>query len=172
MTDIISTMGIIKKRSFVTLLDETNEKIEPLWKLCESDVNRSALASPYYCLCSYAFTGTINFKKSFPKKLKEKSAIIQISYIRTRVKKYLLKKKIEIALFWELTPKNLQVHCHGVCHGYPAVIEQFSKWWKRVLGYTVIKPIDNVDKWSDYCRKDSSLRLALPTVVSRLRRDN
>jgi len=165
MNDIISSMDITHKKAFVQLLDERMPKISEVWETCREDVNRSCLSSSYYCLSSYAFTGTINFSKPFPKTISHKNAQVQIGYIRTKVKNFCKNKQIHIVLYWELTPKNLQVHCHGVVHAYPIIIEKFKKWWARNFGYCLAKPLFDVDKWQEYCQKDMSMGLALPTVA-------
>lgn len=143
-------MGITKKE-FGLLLDDRIPQIEEVWETISQDVKYSATAGPYYCLSSYAFTGTINYKKLFPKTIKDKTALVQFGYIKSKVRNYLSRKNIKVILYFDLRPKDLSLHFHGVCQGNVAQIEAFSKFWKRNIGFTLLKPIDDVDKWKAYC---------------------
>lgn len=152
MYDIIQSMSIQKKKGFVQLLDERMPKIEALWAFIVEDVSRCLTAGPYYCLSSYAITLTLNYKKAFPKSIKNKAAIVQYGYIKTKLKNYTKRlKNLSVLIYFDLRPRDLSLHFHGVAFGNNCQIEQFNSYCKRVLGYTCLKPIDDALMWKSYC---------------------
>lgn len=153
MNDIIQTMSISHKKGFVQLLDERMPKIKEVWSSVDEDVSRSRASGPYYCLSSYAFTGTINYKKAFPKSILGKSAIVQHGYIKTKLRNYVNRKitDLTVLLYFDLRPNDLSLHYHGVLFGVNYQINKFNCFFKRNIGFTLIKPIDNPDKWETYC---------------------
>lgn len=164
MNDIISTMGIKHKKTWFRLLDETTSRRKAIWEAINQDISLSSTSSSYYCLSSYAFNGTLNYDKAFLKPLKDKTARVQISYIKHRINTFIRKHKLDVILYWELSPEKLRLHCHGVVYACPAKQDIFKKFWNRNLGHALVKIIDDPKKWKDYCEKDLHINKYRPYV--------
>lgn len=153
MNDIVQSMSAKYKKAFVQVLDERMPKIKEVWSSVGQDVSHSVTSGPYYCLSSYAWTGTINYKKAFPKSILGKSAIVQHGHIKTKLRNYVSRKckDLTVLLYFDLRPKDLTLHYHGVLYGVNYQINKFDCYFKRTVGFTLLKPIDNPDKWETYC---------------------
>lgn len=154
----------IRKKPF-QLLDETATKISDLREVVCWDHVYSAYPNTNYCGSSWAFTGTINYRKAFPKSLEHRSFLSQKGHIAFRFKRFCKSKPCTILLFWE-TGAKLRLHTHGVIFGLPSVVDKVNKYWKRVIGHTLLKPIDNPDKWFEYIQKELYRNEIQPTYIS------
>lgn len=160
--DIFELMGINRK-PFLALLDGKKRQISEVWNTVDFDYSSWRLSSEVYCRCSYAITLTINYKKAFPKSVAPRSAESQKNMFSSKIKCYLKNKECSLLLYWELSP-TLRLHAHGVIIGFPAMCERVKKYLSRSIGHVLIKPIDNPDKWREYCEKDLYRNRFIPSM--------
>lgn len=162
MSDIFEYLKVNRK-PFLSLLDGKQTAIQAIWETVDTDYSCWKLSTEVYCRCSFAITLTINYKKALPKSVATRSAESQKAIIASRIQSYLKNKACNILLYWELSP-TLRLHAHGVVISYPAMCERAKKYLARTIGHVLIKPIDNPEKWREYCEKDLLRNRFLPSI--------
>lgn len=79
--------------------------------------------------------------------------------VKVIVSKY--KKPTYVEIHYEFT-KSMVIHMHGIIIGRDAITGRIVANMRNHFGYTLVKPIDDAQKWDTYINKENALR---PTYV-------